>query len=307
MDYKEYYKALNTQLAERIEGLATHLLGEPIDKTAKSWRFGKKREILISVLGTQRGRFWNFETGEGGGALDLVAKTLQLSGKELCRWSKNWLGTEKIVVESNAKEEIVWTPIFPIPSSAENPKFSEAPLSAFLAERTIEMMYPYRRQDGLLLGYTVRIQDPEVGKIVPMLTYCQSSTGDTSWRWKGFGDNRPLYGLDLFAQNPDKPVLIVEGEKTADAARELFKDYVVVTWSGGANCVLKTDWSVLAGREVVIWPDNDAAGKKAAVVLQTFLKSSLKLEAKIVTIPDHLPAGWDLADKADFNVRELLG
>ena len=37
---------------------------------------------------------------------------------------------------------------------------------------------------------------------------------------KGFSDNgtKPIYGLEKLAQYPDKPILIVEGEKAADAA-----------------------------------------------------------------------------------------
>ena len=46
-----------------------------------------------------------------------------------------------------------------------------------------------------------------------------------------FPTPRPLYNLSELALRPDSPVLIVEGEKTADAAK-LFPDYVVVTSSG---------------------------------------------------------------------------
>ena len=46
---------------------------------------------------------------------------------------------------------------------------------------------------------------------------------------KGFPDPRPLYGLDRITQRPNSPVLVVEGEKAADAAGKIFPDYVCVT------------------------------------------------------------------------------
>ena len=46
----------------------------------------------------------------------------------------------------------------------------------------------------------------------------------------------PLYNLRELLECPDDPVLVVEGEKAADAAVELFRGYVVVTSSlGGAR------------------------------------------------------------------------
>jgi hypothetical protein len=49
-----------------------------------------------------------------------------------------------------------------------------------------------------------------------------------------------------------------------DAAAALFSDSAVMTWHGGTNAACKADWRPLAGRRVVIWPDNDDAGQKAA-------------------------------------------
>lgn len=67
-----------------------------------------------------------------------------------------------------------------------------------------------------------------------------------------FPTPRPLYNLSELALRPDSPVLIVEGEKTVEAAKQLFPDYVVVTSSGGAKSANKSDWSVLQGRDIVI-------------------------------------------------------
>ncbi|WP_244273414.1 toprim domain-containing protein [Pseudovibrio sp. POLY-S9] len=58
------------------------------------------------------------------------------------------------------------------------------------------------------------------------------------------------------------PVVIVEGEKAADAAKQLLLRHVCISSPGGSNAAKKADWSVLQGREIVIWPDADEAGLK---------------------------------------------
>jgi putative DNA primase/helicase len=65
-----------------------------------------------------------------------------------------------------------------------------------------------------------------------------------------------LFNRDLLAANPDKPLLIVEGEKAAEAASVL-TDFVTTTWNGGGAKVKDADWSILKGREVFIFPDDD--------------------------------------------------
>jgi Domain of unknown function (DUF6371) len=114
---------------------------------------------------------------------------------------------------------------------------------------------------------------------------------------KGFVEPRPLYGLDRLAARPEAPVLVVEGEKTADAASELFPDYVAVTAPGGSNAAGKADWSPLQGRQVVVWPDNDKAGAG-------FAKAVFKRvpQARVVDLLKGLPDKWDLADDAPVGV-----
>jgi DNA primase len=69
-------------------------------------------------------------------------------------------------------------------------------------------------------------------------------------------------------------VLVVEGEKTADAAQRHFPDYVAVTWPGGSNATAKADWGVLVGRRIVLWPDADGPGRKAAAEVARLVASA---------------------------------
>lgn len=116
------------------------------------------------------------------------------------------------------------------------------------------------------------------------------------WRWKAPPAPRPLYNLDQLAARPDASVLIVEGEKTADAAGELFPEHVVTTWQGGSQATGKADWSTLAGRDVTIWPDADDPGVKASEAVARLATKAGAASVAIVQVPADFPKGWDLAD-----------
>lgn len=156
----------------------------------------------------------------------------------------------------------------------------------------------YKTLDGKPWGYAARYMiklDGNERKAVLQWTYGRS-VGETMGRWacKHFSRPRPLYGLEHLYQ-ADKRVLVVEGEKTADAARVLFPQDLVVTWPGGAAAVKYTDWTPLSGRECVMIPDADASGKQAANTIQERLVN-LGCRVTMVSPESSRPDGWDLAD-----------
>lgn len=153
------------------------------------------------------------------------------------------------------------------------------------------MTWTYRDSMGRRVGLVCRYDEEGGGKQVLPMTWCRSEAGKEGWRFKAMAKPRPLYGADLLAQAPTKPVLVVEGEKTAEAARRLMPHVVVVTWAGGSKAVDLADWSQLEGRKVVVWPDADEPGIRAALAIQGYCPQAL-----IVQFPIGSPAGWDLAD-----------
>lgn len=123
--------------------------------------------------------------------------------------------------------------------------------------------WPYRNAQGELLSYTCRVEfekdDGSIGKdVIPVCWKTNVHTGEQKWRQGALADPRPLYGVELLATKPKANVILVEGEKACDAARELFPQALVLTWAGGCKAVGKADWSVLAGRKIVGWPDCDS-------------------------------------------------
>jgi predicted P-loop ATPase len=122
-----------------------------------------------------------------------------------------------------------------------------------------EMTWCYRNAAGAVMGYVYRFRTSDGGKDTIPLSWARcEETGVEEWHWISFAKPRPLYGLDRLAARPDATVLLVEGEKCADAAQLQFPDLVVVAWPGGCNAEGKVDWSPLAGRRVITWADCDA-------------------------------------------------
>ena len=118
------------------------------------------------------------------------------------------------------------------------------------------------------------------------------------WQWerKAWTSNRPILNLDKVKALPNKAILVVEGEKCAEAATKLQSDYIVVTWSGGAGGVSKTDFSPLRGRNIVLWPDNDKAGANAMFTIAEMLAPFCD-NIRMLGVPiQGKPQGWDIAD-----------
>lgn len=172
---------------------------------------------------------------------------------------------------------------------------------------TPDAVYPYCTPSGDFFGFIARVRG-KAGKSFVPFTPWEDKEGYLTWRKKGFAEPRPLYNRDWLAEDKDAPVLVVEGEKAADAAEELLDGPTVTTWHGGANAVHKTDWSPLRGRDVVIWPDNDEPGLKAAEDVAHNLMLVGAASVKTVKLPELLPKGWDLADDPpeEVDIDELI-
>ncbi|MCF1444482.1 VapE domain-containing protein [Ralstonia nicotianae] len=218
-----------------------------------------------------------------------------------------------------------WSPVVPVPAGIVS-----APGRHFHRGEP-EMRWAYCNAAGELLGYVCRFRTSDGGKEVLPLVFAQHGvTGERKWHWMQWSEPRPLYWPQfgrkpVVPARPDKLVLVVEGEKCADAAYLALAEHAdVCTWSGGSKAVDKADWSDLAGRKVLIWPDCDAkreplsrdekergvnadskpllpehkqpgmvAAQRIAVVL-----AGLGCDVQIVDIPapGERPDGWDVAD-----------
>ena len=102
------------------------------------------------------------------------------------------------------------------------------------------------------------------------------------------------------ASNP----VVAEGEKAALAIAEA--GYTAVSYVGGSKAAAHADYSPLAGRDVIIWPDNDAPGRDAAAKALAALRDAGVRSVSIVVQPEGAKDGADAADCDADTIRELI-
>jgi len=303
--------SLTEELKFSLEPLLAKLFPDgPSITTAKAFRFGAKGSLSVTHCGEKTGQFYDFEKGEGGGPLKLIQTRLGMEKQEAIQWAREFVGHsanlelprhfQKKVPAQEAKE---WASLKP-------PSNTPPPSDRQVGDYVETARYAYKNAKGELLHYVIRLEDKEGNKITPPLSYGHhvEKNENPHWKMKGFDhgeEKRTLYNLDRLEKNPLAPVIIVEGEKTADAApvklqKELKnKEIIAVTWSGGCRAVSKTDWTALAGRDVLIWPDNDKGGFRAAQEIESELFRVGAKEIKTVDrewLSKTFEKKWDLAD-----------
>lgn len=94
-----------------------------------------------------------------------------------------------------------------------------------------------------------------------------------------------------------RTVLLAEGEKTADALVRMGAP-CAASWPGGAGGVGRVDLAPLAGRTVVICPDNDGPGQDAAAKLRAML-AGVAADIHVWATPAKYD-GYPLNDPADL-------
>ena len=153
-------------------------------------------------------------------------------------------------------------------------------------------VYKYRTREGHAVGVILRWDATEArSKEIRQCSWVQmNNKASPEWKWCAFSESRPLYRGERIDAEPDKPVLIVEGEKCVEAAEKTLKDWIVVSWAGGSSAALKSDWSGMDGRRVVIWPDNDKPGAKVAKQVKEQIRHAQVVDTSL------LSEGEDIAD-----------
>lgn len=298
------------------------------------------------AININNGKWSDFATDDKG--LDLISLYAYLEGlsqveaaievadmigfnlPEGCRPGETTKPRQKPVInpedvkQAKPKEPSPWHPVTPIPSNA-----TEVPI-AHQNRGIYAMRWEYKDANGQSLGWVYRFNKSDGGKETLPLVWCKNEkTGQHDWRFMQWPEpNRPLYGLDRLAAKPDAWVLLVEGEKCADAPVDMIQG-VVVSWPGGSKAIEKVDWSALAGRNIFAWadcdsqrerltkaekeadldplskpflPEHEQPGMKAMLRIGEILKEldpSTKFKLVDIPAPGDMPDGWDVADAID--------
>lgn len=195
-----------------------------------------------------------------------------------------------------------WRAVLPVPGDAPPPYASHP------KHGKPSMRWQYHNEAGQLLCWVLRFEprnESERKQFFP-LTYCEDGTGSRSWRWQGLHDPRPLYNLDKLAANVAAPVIVAEGEKSADACALLFPDAVAVTMLNGAQSPHKTDWRPLAGRTVWLWPDNDAAGRECMAKVATLAQQAGAASVAVFNLDAFACDPCSDAEYPEFGIKRPL-
>jgi putative DNA primase/helicase len=245
-------------------------------------------------------KFKCFACGAGGDVLDFF----ELQGYSKSESMK--LIQEKSIIsitEHTPKiQEPVWVNAVPDQNNLPNPL-----LLNFKDYGNPSNAWVYHDKNGNIVSYVCRFDLPESKKDV--IPYSYKSNGKTArWQWRGLDTPRLLYNLHELTIRKSAIVLLVEGEKTAEAAKLLFPKYVVTTWIGGADGVKNADWTPLHGRKIFLWADNDVPGLHAMFGGWAYNEKTEKyrritgisemFEASFKQIKNsaEFPKKWDVAD-----------
>lgn len=290
-----------------------------INQVLAHWLPGGKREgkEYISVnpiradqkagsfsVNLNNGIWSDFATGDKGGDLiGLVAYLEGVSQGQARDQLAQFLGLDDAVNPRSKAPPTTqckvdeWEPITPVPENAPQP------LTSHYRHGSYALFWDYRDEAGQMLCRVCRFEKGNGHKEIMPLSYCQASDGKRAWRWKGLPAPRPLYNLNTLSDRTDAPVIVVEGEKSAVAAAQLFPDCVITTMLNGSQAPHKTDWAPLNNRRVYLWPDNDKAGRGCMDKVSGLVESdqAFTLNLKFFeTLPTgekrSLPEKWDAAD-----------
>lgn len=318
------------QLKERMPDVCRALMNEtPTQQKGDEWRYGTKGSMKVNVSGPKAGGFANFETGEKGGPLHLICAVNNCRMKDAIEWSKEYLQLQHEAghndrdisraqaTTSKSKADIVemeFKSILPTKEDKKAPELGQGCLAKLAAYNKETARYTYTNESGDTLFHVIRLEskhshNPQ--KMTLPLSLVETPGGRRDWALKKYkdGEKTPIYNIKELVNNPSKPVLVVEGEKASESAKKQFPDMVVVSWCGGASATKLTNWSVMKDRDIVIWPDNDKAGQKAAISIQEECQKNGARVSEIVNLKAiqkdvHLPEKWDLADKRPKGISE---
>jgi len=292
-------KILLSQVVEKITPITYRKNGEYIAKCVSGQHLDKRPSMHVS---DNMMRFKCFSCGFGGDAIDFVMKTQNVDFNRAVAILE---GDDRLIIpehelnEINNKRKKKSFDVLPLANPNIPPTFNHSEYGM------PKIIYPYKNLLNQLIGYTCRFEFPDGTKDILPYVFGRFENGIEAWKYAGFQNPRPMYGMEFLGAYPNAKVIIVEGEKCADYGNRKMHEseyrgkYVFCTWIGGAEAVQKTDLSVVFDRDVILWPDNDEPGIKA-------MKSIGKIiGGKYIHIPADKPEKWDLAD-SDFTAEQII-
>jgi len=231
-----------------------------------SGRPGDSLELILS--GPKAGLWTDRATGEGGDILALIALRSSLNirteFRQVLEKAQEWLGHSYFIPSSFVTKGWIRA------SSVDQENLG--PVTA---------KWDYLDASAKLIAVVKRYDLPNGTK--------QFRPWDVLGRRMAAPNPRPLYNQPGMLQS--NLVVLVEGEKCAQALIDA--GYCATTAMHGANApVDKTDWTPLAGKVVLIWPDRDKPGWEYAERALLAILQVGALSCEILVPPHDKRKGW---------------
>lgn len=264
----DHVRRIKDQLEARVETVLAMLLPGGViagdEFHVGDVQGNRGQSLKLSLRKGKLGVGEDFATGQKfGDLLDIWMAARNASFVEALRQADEWLGNPTAVAAA---------------SKNKVPRKKSDDLGAPTGT------WHYRDAAGSIIA-TVYRYDREGGK--------EFRPWDARRQAWGAPDIRPLYNLPGILSAAS--VIVVEGEKCADVL--IGKGYAATTAMQGSKAPAgKTDWTPLAGKHVVIWPDADEPGEHYAKAVEIEANKVGALSVRLIEISELAPKGWDAAD-----------
>lgn len=240
-------------LSGHMAHVAKALLGAPnqsLSKQGKEWRYGTHGSLAIDL---HKGTYFDFETNEGGGVLDLIKREKGLTGGAAIDFMRQ-IGCDLSPLSRNG--------------------------IAAVSNRRLVATFDYTYATGKLASQVLRYEPKQFIQRRP--------DGNGGWRFRG-GPPLPYRLREIIeAIGLGHTIFVVEGEGKVDALADW--NVPATCCAGGAKKWKPEHSEYLRGADVVILPDNDDPGRDHANVVGASLQG-IASQVRVLELPGLGPKG----------------
>lgn len=289
-------------------------------------RYGREMKIgslagepgMSLSINLSTGVWKDFATGDAGADLiSLAARAWGVSNGEALRRLAKKYGLEHLIENSAPMRANSETKPEPRPQPEQLPTPHDDRDWWRQPGVTPVATYDYYNQSGDLVFQVLRFERERYGRREKVIR-----PWDPASRTFSIPEGtRPLYRLREFDRA--RYIVVCEGEKAADAVTRASPALTVddeesIEWGdakttlfigttsvGGASAARLTDWSPLAGKKVIIWPDADEPGQQYAQDVINLLAAHKPEWIRVVNTA-RFPRHSDAADFSEERIVEIL-
>lgn len=251
-------------------------------------------------------------TPEGSDGIGFIARRINLDRKEVFKRI-----AQRYQYDAPAKETVEVTPRESFIKCEPLQKWDYHTLLNKEKKYSFKNVWAWFDEAGKFYGYVARMEfysetEKRNVKIIWQIHYGHPEGQPEKIGWYQVAMNpKPLFGYltEMGIDYEAGDIIIVEGEKTCEAAKDLLGEgFNILCTQGGASQVDVTDWKPVidSNLDVYIWPDLDEAGFKYAEKIKEKIPRA-KIFAKEDLENLGLKESEDAADIQSLSFSELKG